>query len=79
VNPDVSGLFVGQILRLRLRITKDENKYQTRNVLFRNFIGEVTGIMNLKIRSFVRRSRYRFLFWDKDEKIKYLALSLSNS
>ncbi len=24
MNPDTSGLFVGQILRLRLRMTKDE-------------------------------------------------------
>ncbi len=39
MNPDVSGLFVGQILRLRLRMTKDENKYRTRNVLFSSCCG----------------------------------------
>jgi len=50
----------------RYSYNKDENKYRTRDVLLRIFIGDVTGITSQKIRSFVRRSRYRFYFWRKD-------------
>ncbi len=48
MNPDVSGLFVGQILRLRLRMTKDEGLFgQALSLFRRNNSHEFIGVVCL--------------------------------